>query len=178
MEGDKVRFEDGTSEPFDAIIYATGYKITFPFFDPALLAVKDNDLPLFKRAFRPGMPSLIFVGFGQAVPSIIKFVEVQTRWLAAYVAGEYALPSDDEMRQIIDRDQRTANGDFVLTRRHTMQVDTNLYAWDLAKEWKRRAESLARRGPAAGHGATCGRLGPLSVTWSGDGAEPVDSPWR
>jgi hypothetical protein len=55
LEGDKVRFDVGTSEPFDAIIYATGYKITFPFFDPALLAVKDNELPLFKRAFRPGM---------------------------------------------------------------------------------------------------------------------------
>jgi dimethylaniline monooxygenase (N-oxide forming) len=146
LECDQVRFEDGTSEPFDAIIYATGYKITFPFFDPALLAVNDNELPLFKRAFRPGMPSLIFVGFGQAVPSIIKFVEIQTRWLAAYVDGEYALPGDDEMRKIIDHDQRVANAHFVSARRHTMQVDTNLYAWDLAKEWKRGARRASRGG--------------------------------
>jgi len=146
LAGDTVRFEDGTSEPFDAIIYATGYKITFPFFDPALLAAKDNDLPLFKRAFHPGMPNLIFVGFAQAVPSIIKFVEIQTRWLAAYVAGAYALPGDDEMRKIIDRDQRVANAHFVSTRRHTMQADTNLYAWDLAKELKRGARRASRGG--------------------------------
>ncbi len=146
LAGDCVRFEDGSSEPFDAIIYATGYKISFPFFDPAFVAVRDNQFPLFKRAFRPGLANLIFVGFAQAVPSIIKFVEIQTRWLAAYVDGQYALPSVDEMERIIAHDQRAANGDFVSTKRHTMQVDTRLYEWDLNKEWKRGARRAARSG--------------------------------
>ena len=34
-------------------IYGTGYKVRFPFFDPALVAAPDNDLPLYRRVFHP-----------------------------------------------------------------------------------------------------------------------------
>ena len=151
LAGSEVRFDDGTSEPFDAIIYATGYKITFPFFDPSLLNAADNQFPLFKRAFHPGIPNLIFVGFAQATPSIIKFVEIQSRWLAAYLDGQYALPPAAEMERIMAHDQQSANGHFVSSKRHTMQVDTNLYDWDLRKEWKRGAKRAARQAPESAH---------------------------
>jgi hypothetical protein len=111
-----------------------------------VLKVDDNQFPLFKRAFIPGQSDLIFVGFAQAVPSIIKFVEIQSRWLAAYLAGDYTLPGMEEMLRIMDRDQVRANASFVSSKRHTMQVDTNLYAWDLAKEWRRGARRAARAG--------------------------------
>ena len=88
---------------------------------------------------------MIFVGFAQAVPSIIKFVEIQTRWLAAYVAGDYALPRPEEMQRIMERDQQRAEATSSRSKRHTMQVDTNLYAWDLAKEWKRGSQGLRER---------------------------------
>ena len=31
FKGDSVEFEDGSSEKYDVVIQATGYKITFPF---------------------------------------------------------------------------------------------------------------------------------------------------
>jgi hypothetical protein len=34
LDGNTVHFVDDTSDDFDVIIYATGYNITFPFFDP------------------------------------------------------------------------------------------------------------------------------------------------
>jgi dimethylaniline monooxygenase (N-oxide forming) len=154
LRGSEVRFTDGTSEPFDAIIYATGYKISFPFFEPDVLQVKDNQFPLFKRALIPGQEDLIFVGFAQAVPSIIKFVEIQSRWLAAYVAGEYVPPNQQEMLRMVDRDQKRANASFVTSKRHTMQVDTNLYAWDLAKEWRRGVRRAKRGSRSAASPAT------------------------
>ena len=53
LEGDRVRFTDGTVELADVIVYCTGYKVTFPFFDPSFVSAKDNDLPLFMRVFHP-----------------------------------------------------------------------------------------------------------------------------
>jgi hypothetical protein len=161
LNGQTVRFVDGSSEPFDAIIYATGYKISFPFLDPNLVSAPDNDLPLFKRAFKPGLDDLVFVGFAQAIPSIIKFVEIQTRWLAAYLDGQYALPELTEMQRIMQRDQSRANAAYVASKRHTMQVDNYLYAQDLAKEW-RRGERRARRN---GHQPPCarGRVSPAKT---------------
>lgn len=145
LEGKQIRFSDDTAEEIDVILYATGYKITFPFFDPEVLAARDNYLPLFKRAFHPDFDDLIFVGLAQAVPSIIKFVEIQAPWLAAYIAGEYALPPKEEMQRIIAKDDRYYSGEFVQTKRHTMQVDSNLYRWDLRKEQSRgRARARQR----------------------------------
>ncbi len=37
LEGDSVRFADGSVEPIDRIVYCTGYKISFPFLDHDLL---------------------------------------------------------------------------------------------------------------------------------------------
>jgi cation diffusion facilitator CzcD-associated flavoprotein CzcO len=144
LDGSRVAFEDGSVEEIDAIIYATGYKISFPFFDTDLLAAPDNQFPLFKRAFYPGMEDLIFVGLAQAVPSIIKFVEIQTPWLAAYITGDYALPPEPQMRQIIAKDEAFYGGEYVQTKRHTIQVDNYLYQWDLRKEWK-RGQARARQ---------------------------------
>ena len=147
LNGEAVRFEDGTEEPFDVILYATGYRISFPFFEEGFLDVRDNVLPLFKRALVPGIESLMFVGFAQAVPSLIKFIQDQARWLASYCAGEYLPPGKGEMERIIARDEAVHCGHFLKSRRHTMQVDHNVYRWDLEKEWKRgrrRAERQAR----------------------------------
>ncbi len=150
--GEVVRFADGTSEPFDAILYATGYKISFPFFDAGFLAAEDNQFPLFKRAFRPGLPNLIFVGFAQAVPSIIKFVEIQTRWLAAYLDGQYALPSVDEMERIIAHDQRSGQRRL---RRHQAPHDASRHpavrvGSEQGMEARRQASRPRRQPPAGG----------------------------
>ena len=154
----------------------------FRFSIPSLVQADNNDFPLFKRAFKPGIDNLIFVGFAQAMPSIIKFVEIQTRWLAAYLGGEYALPPADEMQRIMADDQRRANAGFVSTKRHTMQVDNYLYQWDLNKEWKRGARR-AKSGAGAGqrrsgdaHEPCRHRRGQRHRTPTGDAAGPARTP--
>ncbi len=150
--GDRVQFTDGSVEAIDVIVYATGYKITFPFFDPELIAAPGNVFPLFKRVFVPGIENLMFMGFAQAIPSIIGFVQDQAKWVAAYLAGEYALPPIEEMEAAIKRDEARMMSHYVASSRHTMQVDHVLYARDLAKEWKRgrrRARLEHRQRPVA-----------------------------
>ena len=141
LDGNLVHFLDGTSDTFDIIICATGYKIKFPFFDSAFLNPVHNQLRLFKRIFLPGIDNLMFIGFAQAIPSLIKFIQDQASFVAAYLAGEYQLPAQDEMARIIDRDERTHVSHFIKSERHTMQVDQTMYHWDLEKEMRKRRVS-------------------------------------
>ncbi len=85
--GDRVRFADGTVEQADAIVYATGYKITFPFFDPSFISAPRNVLPLYKRMFKPGIDDLAFIGLGQAIPTIFPFAECQSKLAAQLARG-------------------------------------------------------------------------------------------
>jgi hypothetical protein len=146
LDGATVRFADGTSSDFDVIVYATGYNITFPFFDPGFISAPDNHIRLFKRMFKPGLDDLVFMGFAQATPTLFPFVESQARLLGAYAVGRYRLPDVDEMERVIDADQQKYTGHVLDRPRHTQQLDYFVYEHDLrVKEIPaglRRAERL------------------------------------
>jgi cation diffusion facilitator CzcD-associated flavoprotein CzcO len=134
LQGDSVAFEDGTVERIDAIVWATGYKITFPFFDPEFLSAPENRFPLYKRIFVPSIDDLAFVGFAQTIPTLFPFVELQSKLVARYAGGDYALPPATEMEETIRRDQQLHAGNFVDRPRHTMQIDWYVYEHDI---WNR-----------------------------------------
>ena len=113
------------------IIYATGYRITFPFFDPDLLSAPDNRLPLYKRIFSPGIDDLALIGFAQAIPTLFPFVELQSKLVARYAGGDYALPSIPEMEETIRRDESIHTADFSDRPRHTMEIEWYTYEHDI-----------------------------------------------
>lgn len=131
LDGRTVHFEDGTRDEFDVIVYATGYNITFPFFDPEFISAPDNQIRLYKRMFKPGIDNLVFIGFAQSIPTLFPFVECQSRLLAAYAVGRYALPSVGEMERVIDTDQQLHAGHCTDRPRHTQQVDYFYYEHDI-----------------------------------------------
>jgi hypothetical protein len=149
LQGDGVRFEDGSVEPVDAIIWATGYKITFPFFDPEFLSAPNNRLPLYKRIFVPSIDDLALIGFAQTVPTLFPFVELQSKLVARYVGGDYALPSVGEMEETIRRDRERHFGPVVDRPRHTMQFDWYFYEHDLWHREMPAGRERAMRGMAA-----------------------------
>ena len=151
FDGRTVAFEDGTSEEIDVIIYATGYKVTFPFLDEDFISAPENRLPLFKRVFKPGLPDLAFVGLAQAIPTLFPFVEAQSKWVAEYFAGDYRLPDPTEMERTIERDERALTRHYTDRPRHTMQADYYVYVRDLDKEraaGRQRAGVLLSGSPA------------------------------
>src|SRR4051794_10967494 len=62
LEGDSIRFADGTTEKADVVVYCTGYKVTFPFFEEGFLSAPENDLPLYRRGFPPKNKKVFFIG--------------------------------------------------------------------------------------------------------------------
>jgi dimethylaniline monooxygenase (N-oxide forming) len=134
--GDRVKFEDGSSEPVDVIVWCTGYKVTFPFFDQGLISAPDNDLPLYKRVFKPGIDNLAFIALLQPLGATMPLAEAQGRWIAAYLRGEYHLPTVAAMEADMRRERARMFKRYVASKRHTMQVDFDNYLYDVRKELK------------------------------------------
>lgn len=61
LEGDRVRFVDGSTEEVDLIVYATGYRREIPFLTEAL-GTPGRSPELWAHAFVPGHPTLFVAG--------------------------------------------------------------------------------------------------------------------
>jgi cation diffusion facilitator CzcD-associated flavoprotein CzcO len=146
LDGRYVEFVDGTREEVDVVVYCTGYKITFPFFDEDFLAAPDNHIALFRRVFHPALADLAFVGLLQPLGAIMPLAEAQGQWLAAYLHGRYALPAPGDLAADIRADQRAMRKRYVASKRHTIQVDFDDYLRDLAKERRAGADRARATG--------------------------------
>jgi thioredoxin reductase len=136
LKGDRVRFEDGTEEQIDAIIYATGYKVSFPFFDPSLINSKENEIPLYKRVVHPEHPTLYFIGLLQPLGPLMPLAELQSQWVAELLEGKVGLPSKEAMKRDIEKEREAIHKRYVNSKRHTMQVDFYPYVAQVKKEMK------------------------------------------
>jgi dimethylaniline monooxygenase (N-oxide forming) len=144
--GDRVRFEDGSVERVDAIVWCTGYKVTFPFFDADLISAPDNDLPLFRRVFHPDIDNVFFVGLLQPLGAIMPLSEAQGQWIAAHLRGEYALPEPAALREDMERERAKMFKRYVASKRHTMQVDFDNYLYALGRERRAGARRVREHG--------------------------------
>jgi dimethylaniline monooxygenase (N-oxide forming) len=143
LDGDTVHFVDGTAERIDVIVYCTGYKITFPFFDGSLIAAPDNKISLYHRVVAPSHPGLYFLGLVQPLGAIMPLAEAQSEWIADLLDGSVTLPSDAKMQREIDAYHRSLEKRYVRSKRHTIQVDFLEHLAELKKE---RADGARRNG--------------------------------
>uniref|UniRef100_A0A665VYS8 Flavin-containing monooxygenase n=2 Tax=Percomorphaceae TaxID=1489872 RepID=A0A665VYS8_ECHNA len=85
-----VVFEDGsTVEDVDLVVFATGYKFSFPFLDSLLVSVSDNKASLYKYVFPPELdpPTLAVIGLVQPLGAIMPISEMQARWATRVFKG-------------------------------------------------------------------------------------------
>ncbi len=127
LAGKNVVFEDNSQEAIDTIVYATGYKISFPFFKPDFINNQQieasNDFPLYKRVINIAHKNLFFVGLCQPLGAIMPLAEVQAHWIAKLLNGEVALPSEEYMKHYIEKEQQRNATRYNHSKRHTIQVD-------------------------------------------------------
>ena len=140
--GRTVRFTDGSEEEIDLVVYCTGYKITFPFFDESLVSAKENRLPLYRRVASVEHPGLYFIGFIQPLGAIMPIAEAQAEWVADLLGERGELPSPAEMRREILETERKMKKRYVASKRHTIQVDFHPYLREIRRERKQAAQRV------------------------------------
>ena len=138
-------------------MWATGYRVTFPFLEPDLVSAHDNELPLWKRTVHPDLPGLYFIGLVQAIGAVMPISEAQSAWIAETLTGRYVPPADDVVRRQMEGEHERDKKQFYASPRHTMEVDFDHYLWDLDRERKagrdRAGDAYAVARVGAGPGA-------------------------
>ncbi|CAI2366978.1 unnamed protein product [Moneuplotes crassus] len=123
IKKDSVVFGDDSEEQIDTIIYATGYKYSFPFIDPDQKIVEFDSKrtngcyfgPLYKKMFCINEPNLFFIGLVQYLPLMHSTFERQILLAKEVIQGKITLPSKQEMLD-----------DFTLEVRNHEQTDKDM----------------------------------------------------
>ena len=133
IDGKTLYFSDGSSEDFDAIIAATGYRIELPFISRDIVPLQDNKLRLYKRMVQPGRRGLYFMGFFNTDTALNMVFEHQARWIRSVETGDAALPSDAAMQADVEAHERWVRERFKDTLRHTIEEEHVVYLSALRK---------------------------------------------
>ncbi len=134
-------------ERVDVVVYCTGYRISFPFFDEAFISAPDNHIELFRRVMHPDIPNVFFVALVQPLGATMPIAERQGEWIGDLLRGAYLPPARAEMLRAIRAEDAAMRRRYVASKRHTIQVDFDDYLRDLEAE---RAAG-AGRARAAGY---------------------------
>jgi hypothetical protein len=137
LDGDGVRFTDGSREAVDTIVWCTGYRVTLPFLEPGLYGPRPQELPLYKRILHLDEPDLAFVGLMQSTGSAFPILERQAQLLADHLTGRWAPPRPVLMRAECDLRRRRSLRRWGPHGRPTMRVDFDRYMRELEVEHRR-----------------------------------------
>jgi cation diffusion facilitator CzcD-associated flavoprotein CzcO len=129
-DGEAVLFADGSREPVDLIIYATGFRIVFPFLDHALLNWQGGHPSLFLNVFHPERDNLFVVGLIQPDSGQWGLEDLQARLIARYLTAMERSPARAaRFRQVKRRGQERYSGGvkYKESTRHVVEVEHHSY---------------------------------------------------
>lgn len=137
FDGDVVHFVDGTYEAVDAVVLATGYKVAFPFLEPALTRMAAS-AQLGHHIFAPGHPGIFFIGLAHTNGGSWQMAEQQSELMAAYLTAVGRGAAGANWRIFAGaRDEATAADDHAASIRQRLEVERRAY--------RRRLERLTRQ---------------------------------
>jgi len=87
LRGKRVRFVDGTEEAVDLILYATGFRLSFPFIDRKHLNWREERPELYLNVFHPERDDLFCVGLIQPDSGQWGLVDYQAQLIARYLTA-------------------------------------------------------------------------------------------
>ena len=90
VDGQTVRFTDGSEGSFDAILLGTGYQLSLPFLSEDLhqrLRIDRKHIDLYMHTFHPDTPGLAFAGILELAGPYFPVLELQARWITYTWSG-------------------------------------------------------------------------------------------
>ncbi len=88
LEGRRVRFADGSEEDIDLIVYATGYRTSFPFLRPGMILDEAGASKLFMHTFHREYDDLFAVGlFEPAEGGVWQLADYQAKLIASFIVA-------------------------------------------------------------------------------------------
>jgi len=133
--GSEVAFDDGNSEPFDLVLLATGYKLSFPFIDRTLLNWKDSAPAFYMNAFHPERDDVFLMGMIEAAG-----LGWQARWeqaelVALFLAAKLKSPQSLKHLQSCIRSNAEMTGgmDYLKVDRMAYYVHKDTYRRQLLR---------------------------------------------
>jgi dimethylaniline monooxygenase (N-oxide forming) len=149
LNGERVRFVDGSEEPVDDIVYATGYRISLPFLSPSLVPGNGREFPLYRRIASTEVKGLYFAGFVDAPGGLLPIVETQGQWIAAVLTGQLRLPAPASMRRAIELSERRTRERFPQESPHSVRCDPHAYRRLLQSDLRQARRRLWRAATAS-----------------------------
>lgn len=125
-DGNQIYFMDGRNECFDTLIFATGYHVSFPFFDKSWFHFDlKESIPLYLRMIHEKYSSLFFIGLFQPLGCIWPLADHQARIAAKIIQGDLKRPND--LKSKIIKENQYTRSRFKKSTRHALEVDYHLF---------------------------------------------------
>ena len=137
--GRTVHFTDGTQSDFDTIIWATGFKVTFPFLAPELLTWQDaTPLRVGGLTVPVGLERLYFVGLAAPRGPQLPVYSAQSELIARYL-------------ELLERDDVALSAYLTARQTPDSRIDIVRRTWQAQMDrTHRELGRLLRRAPMAG----------------------------
>jgi thioredoxin reductase len=136
LDGRFIQFCDGRKEPFDAIIWATGFRTSFPFLASTVIDWSPTQPPhLYLKMMHGVISNLFFIGLFQPIGCIWNLADYQARIAAYQIVGK--LPRRADIGQRIQREIATPHWRFSKSARHAIEVDAHHFRGELLQELSR-----------------------------------------
>ncbi|WP_299640668.1 NAD(P)-binding domain-containing protein [uncultured Ruegeria sp.] len=130
LEGHTVHFKDGTSEDYDMILAATGYKLHYPFIGKDLLNWQGDAPHLYLNTIHPERDDLFVLGMVEATGLGWQGRHEQAEMVARYIKGlQNGCPAAADLKADKQKDYKRATGgmNYIDLPRMAYYVDKATY---------------------------------------------------
>jgi cation diffusion facilitator CzcD-associated flavoprotein CzcO len=139
LRDDAVVFKDGSSEKVDLIVYATGYRVSFPFLDESASNTSNGAPELYLHLAHPRYDDLFILGMIMPDSGVWRLLDLQARVVARLISAAGGTGAGlPEFRALKQGPRPDLGGGirYVASERHRYEVEHSSY--------ERRLKALLR----------------------------------